>query len=146
VTGGAWFALSGLLFSTGLALSGMTRPDKVSGFLDFAGRWDPSLMWVMAGAVAVFFAAERLSRRLRRPLFGERFPASPGQRADRRLLLGAALFGVGWGLSGLCPGPALVSVGAGASVALWFVPAMVAGMLLHDWLVGSSGDGCSGDE
>ncbi len=120
-------AAAGLLFAAGLALSGMTQPAKVSGFLDVAGAWDPSLAFVMLGAVGVYLAAHRLSRRLRRPILGERFPAPPGARVDGRLLAGAALFGVGWGLSGFCPGPALVSVGAGVAPALWFVPAMVAG-------------------
>lgn len=135
MNGRIWFVVAGLIFSVGLVLSGMTQPDKVSAFLDFAGRWDPSLLFVMGGAVAVYFVAQRLTRRLRKPIFAERFPEPPRSHIDAKLVLGAALFGVGWGLSGLCPGPALVSIGAGASVVLWFVPAMLAGMGLHHVLV-----------
>ncbi len=130
----ALIVFAGFLFALGLAISGMTQPAKVSGFLDFAGAWDPSLAFVMAGAVGVYFAADRFARRARRPLFAEHFPPRPPARVDGRLVAGAALFGVGWGLSGFCPGPALVSVGAGARAALWFVPAMVAGMWIFKQL------------
>lgn len=123
--------LSGALFSSGLIVSGMTDPAKVLAFLDFGGDWDPSLMLVMAGAVAVYFVAHRILLR-RRP--ARALSVAP-RAVDARLLSGAALFGVGWGLSGLCPGPALVSVGAGAVSALAFVAAMGAGMLVHRaWL------------
>ena len=122
---------AGFLFAVGLALSGMTHPAKVSAFLDVAGAWDPSLAWVMGGAVAVYFAANRFARRRARPLHAAAFPPRPPTRIDARLIGGAAIFGVGWGLSGFCPGPALVSVGAGVSAALWFVPAMLAGMALQ---------------
>jgi uncharacterized membrane protein YedE/YeeE len=125
------YVVSGLLFSVGLVISGMTRPEKVSAFLDVAGRWDPSLALVMAGAVAVYFVAFRLTRGWRKPLFAETFPVLREPALDARLLSGAAVFGVGWGLSGFCPGPALVDGGAGAQAALWFVPAMVAGMALQ---------------
>jgi uncharacterized membrane protein YedE/YeeE len=118
---------AGLLFAIGLGISGMTQPAKVSGFLDFFGHWDPSLAFVMGGAVGVYFVAYRLVRRLR----GPGFAALPSMPIDARLVGGAALFGVGWGLSGFCPGPALASVGAGAHAALWFVPAMLAGMALE---------------
>jgi uncharacterized membrane protein YedE/YeeE len=128
-------ALAGLLFAAGLALSGMTRPSKVSAFLDFTGAWDPSLAFVMIGAVGTYAIAYALSRRLRRPLAAEAFPAPPPRQVDRRLVVGALVFGVGWGASGFCPGPALVGVGAGVAPALWFVPAMLAGMGLHQlWL------------
>jgi uncharacterized membrane protein YedE/YeeE len=127
----AWSVVAGFIFALGLVLSGMTQPAKVSAFLDFAGHWDPSLMLVMGGAVSVYLVAWRLAGRLRKPLLAAHFPDPPSQHVDVRLLAGAALFGVGWGLSGFCPGPALVSVGAGAGAALWFVPAMVVGMLLH---------------
>ena len=119
---GVWSFAAGLLFALGLGLAGMTQPDKIRAFLDVAGAWDPSLAFVMAGAVGVYFVAYRLLR--------GRAPAAP-RGIDRRLVAGAILFGVGWGLSGFCPGPALVSVGAGARAALWFVPAMVAGMALY---------------
>ena len=109
----------------------MTRPEKVRAFLDVTGHWDPSLALVMLGAVGVYFAAWRLSLGLSRPFAGERFPKPARHDLDARVLCGAALFGAGWGLSGFCPGPALVDAGAGALQALWFVPAMVAGMALH---------------
>jgi uncharacterized membrane protein YedE/YeeE len=124
-------ALAGLLFSLGLIVSGMTRPEKVRAFLDVTRDWDPSLALVMLGAVAVYFAAWRISLGLTRPFAGERFPKPPQHHLDGRLLAGAAIFGAGWGLSGFCPGPALVDAGTGAIQALWFVPAMVAGMALH---------------
>jgi uncharacterized membrane protein YedE/YeeE len=125
------YALSGFLFAVGLVLSGMIRPDKVTAFLDVAGPWDPSLALVMAGAVGVYALAFRLSKRMRNPLFASSFPREPERGVDGRLLIGAAIFGVGWGLSGFCPGPALVDFGAGASAAWWFVPAMIAGMVVQ---------------
>jgi uncharacterized membrane protein YedE/YeeE len=123
--------LAGLVFAAGLAISGMTHPDKIVGFLDLGGAWDPSLLFVMVSAVGVYLAAYLWSRRRARPLLGERFPDPPPRRIDARLVGGAAIFGVGWGLAGFCPGPALVSAGAGATAALWFVPAMLVGTLLH---------------
>jgi uncharacterized membrane protein YedE/YeeE len=135
VSGRIWYLVSGFLFAAGLAVSGMTQPAKVSGFLDFAGSWDPSLAFVMLGAVAVYFVADRVSHRLRKPRFAEQFPRRPQMRIDASLVAGAALFGVGWGLSGFCPGPAVASVGAGAGAALWFVPAMMSGMILFNLLV-----------
>lgn len=121
---------AGALFSLGLALSGMTDPAKVIGFLDVTGAWDPTLLFVMAGAVAVFAVAWRGSRRLAAPVYGPRFPELP-DRIDRRLVIGALLFGAGWGMAGYCPGPALASLGAGVEGAAVFVAAMVAGMFLH---------------
>jgi uncharacterized membrane protein YedE/YeeE len=123
--------VAGLLFSVGLCVSGMTQPAKVLGFLDFAGHWDPSLGFVMLGAVAVYFFADRFSRRLARPLHGGALPPRGTGAVDLRLVGGAAIFGVGWGLSGFCPGPAIVTLGSGALAALFFVPSMVAGMLLQ---------------
>ena len=120
----------GALFSLGLAMSGMTDPAKVIGFLDVTGEWDPTLLFVMAGAVMVFGIAWRVSRRLRAPVLAPGFPELP-ERIDRRLLLGALLFGAGWGLAGYCPGPALASLGAGAAGSAPFVLAMIAGMYLH---------------
>ena len=140
-----WPAACGVLFAVGLALSGMTQPSKIIGFLDVAGHWDPSLAFVMAGAVSVYFFANRIARRRARPLFAPAFSALPQSRIDARLIVGAVLFGVGWGLSGFCPGPVLVSGGAGAAAALWFVPAMLVGMLLYHRFdarrSGPSGDG-----
>jgi uncharacterized membrane protein YedE/YeeE len=108
----------------------MTQPGKVIGFLDIAGAWDPSLLIVMGSAVAVYAAAYRLSRRLRAPALAPSFPDARGGKIDARLLAGAALFGVGWGLGGFCPGPALVSSVSGMTNALIFVPAMAVGMML----------------
>ena len=129
------YVVAGFIFAAGLTLSGMTQPAKVSAFLDVAGAWDPSLAWVMGGAVAVYAAADRVARRRARPLFAATFPARPARSIDAPLIVGAALFGVGWGLSGFCPGPALVAVGAGVTSALWFVPAMLAGVALQRLLV-----------
>jgi hypothetical protein len=125
------YVVAGFIFAAGLTLAGMTQPAKVSAFLDVAGAWDPSLAWVMGGAVAVYAAADRFARRHARPLFAATFPPRPSRRIDAPLIVGAALFGVGWGLSGFCPGPALVAVGAGVTTALWFVPAMLGGMALQ---------------
>ena len=123
---------AGALFGLGLAVSGMTQPAKVIGFLDVLGAWDPSLAFVMLGAIGVYTAAYRgLAVKMPRPLFAPRFSLPTLTAIDAPLLAGAAIFGVGWGLGGFCPGPALVALGAGAPAALWFVPAMVVGMLLH---------------
>ncbi|HUS64703.1 MAG TPA: DUF6691 family protein [Kofleriaceae bacterium] len=125
---------SGLVFALGLAVSGMTQPAKVVGFLDVTGAWDPSLGLVMAGALAVVFVAQRVAVRRPAPLFAPAFPGPPARVIDLRLLGGAAIFGVGWGMSGFCPGPALVSLGAGMHAALVFVPAVLAGMVLFQWV------------
>ncbi|TNF34670.1 MAG: YeeE/YedE family protein, partial [Deltaproteobacteria bacterium] len=117
----------GLLFGLGLGLSGMTQPDKVLAFLDVTGDWDPSLALVMVGAIGAFALAFRLAGRRDAPLLGGRFPRLP-KRLDGRLLGGAALFGLGWGLAGICPGPALVDLGAGLGDVALFSVAMVAGM------------------
>lgn len=125
----AWMA--GLVFGLGLGVSGMTRPAKVLGFLDVTGDWDPSLVLVMAGAIAVHAAFYRLVRRRSRPLFDAHFHVPTRRDLDARLVGGAALFGVGWGLGGYCPGPALVSVVTGQTGPLVFVGAMLAGMALQ---------------
>jgi len=122
--------LSGVLLGAGLCLSGMTRPPKVSAFLDVGGAWDPSLALVMGGAVAVYFLAYRFARRRAAVVAGALPPPAPATAIDGRLVVGAALFGVGWGASGFCPGPALASLGALSGSALVFVPAMLVGMLL----------------
>ncbi len=120
-------ALSGFVFAIGLGLSGMTQPNKVVGFLDFGGDWDPSLALVMAGGIGVLLLAQWAARRMARPLFADSFPVLKRNEIDRRLVAGAAIFGVGWGLGGFCPGPALTSCGIGTRAALVFVPAMFAG-------------------
>ncbi len=119
----------GILMSLGLIFSGMVNPAKVIGFLDVLGHFDPTLAFVMAGALAVAAVGFRLARRSS-PLLGGNFDLPKKSEIDLRLLLGAALFGVGWGLAGFCPGPALVGLGLGLSEAGVFVPAMVLGMFL----------------
>jgi uncharacterized membrane protein YedE/YeeE len=122
---------AGALFAVGLAISGMTRPSKVVGFLDLAGDWDASLAFVMMGAIAVHLVAYRVVLRRPAPLFDVRFHLPTRKDIDGRLVLGAALFGVGWGLGGYCPGPGLVSA-AGASLgALVFVVGMTLGMVIE---------------
>ena len=121
----AW--LAGLLFGLGLALSRMSDPRVVLGFLDVAGSFDPTLLFVLAGAVGVTTIAFRLILRRPRPVLEERFHLPSSHAIDRRLVLGAAIFGIGWGLAGYCPGPALVALGGGLREALYFVPAMLLG-------------------
>ncbi|GMU06781.1 DUF6691 family protein [Corallococcus caeni] len=122
--------LSGLLFAIGLGVGGMTDPANVLGFLDVAGDWDFRLMFVMGGAIAVHAALRPLIHKREEPLFAAKFPSFSASRLDSKLLVGAALFGVGWGLGGYCPGPALTALATGASRLLVFVPAMFAGMYL----------------
>jgi len=123
--------LTGGVFALGLALAGMTRPSKVIAFLDVAGDWDPSLAFVMGGAILFFAPLYAWTKRRERVAFGQTFSA-PGQGAvDARLLWGACLFGVGWGLSGYCPGPALTALGTGSAQIFWFGGAMALGMALY---------------
>ena len=126
--------LAGLVFGFGLILSGMADPAKVLGFLDLAGAWDPSLALVMGGAIAVGLPAFALARRRTLSLIGPpmRLPTVP--QLDRRLGGGTVLFGLGWGIAGFCPGPALVALGMGKTQALVFVAAMLAGMLVFELL------------
>jgi len=123
--------LCGLFFGAGLAVGGMTNPAKVIGFLDVTGAWDPSLAFVMGGALSVNAAAYALTRRRSAPLFAERFTLPTLLDVDRELVTGAALFGVGWGLVGLCPGPALASLLRGELPVYAFVLPMTAGMWLE---------------
>jgi uncharacterized membrane protein YedE/YeeE len=123
--------LAGALFGLGLAVSGMTDPLRVLGFLDLFGQFDPTLLFVLGGSVATTALAFRFVLRRAQPVFAERFHVSDLRTIDRPLLLGAAIFGIGWGLAGYCPGPALAGLGVLSREALWFVPAMVAGMLAH---------------
>jgi hypothetical protein len=120
---------SGLVFGAGLALAGMTNPAKVLSFLDLAGAWDPTLALVMGGALAVNALAYALTRRRAKPLFAETFALPTRADLDARLLGGAALFGLGWALVGLCPGPALASLARGDVHVGGFVVAMCVGML-----------------
>ena len=126
--------LAGALFGVGLAMSGMTDPRRVLGFLDVFGDFDPALVFVLGGAVATTMLLFRFVLRRGSPVLADRFHLSDLRHVDRRLLGGAALFGIGWGVAGYCPGPALAGLGIVSVEALWFVPAMLAGMLLHRWL------------
>jgi uncharacterized protein len=122
--------VSGVLFAVGLALGGMTQPSKVLGFLDVLGAWDPSLVFVMGGAVGVHFFLFRWISKRPRPLFGARFHLPTRTDIDASLVAGAALFGMGWGLAGYCPGPAIASLATGGT-AMLFVVAMFGGMALY---------------
>ena len=124
----------GLIFGLGLTISGMSNPAKVLNFLDLAGirtgSWDPSLAFVMMGAVATAFIGFRLVLRRSRPVFGEKFHLPTGNELDPRIVIGPAIFGVGWGLAGLCPGPAFVALGYGTSASILFTVAMFGGMAI----------------
>jgi uncharacterized membrane protein YedE/YeeE len=126
--------LSGLVFGLGLVLSGMTDPSKVLGFLDLTGAWDPSLAFVMGGAVVVGFFAFRVAGGRPKSILGDTMRIPTATQIDRRLVMGGLAFGVGWGLAGFCPGPALASLGMGNGKALIFVAAMVAGMAVFELL------------
>ena len=128
--------LAGLIFGLGLIVAGMADPAKVLNFLDIAGTWDPSLAFVMAGAIAVTFFGFRLALRRQKPLFAKRFHLPTASGVDARVVVGPAIFGIGWGLSGLCPGPALTLLGFGLPSAYVFVAAMAAGMAIARWLDG----------
>jgi hypothetical protein len=118
----------GLLFGMGLVVSGMADPAKVLNFLDLFGTWDPSLAFVMGGAVLVAFVGYRVVLRRDRPVAAERFHVPTRSDIDARVIIGPAIFGLGWGLGGFCPGPALTALGLAATGTLVFVPAMIAGM------------------
>ena len=124
--------LSGLLFGLGLIAGGMTDPQKVKAFLDLFGAWDPSLAFVMAGAIAVAFFAFRAARKRPASWSGAPIDLPISNAIDARLLFGGVLFGIGWGVAGYCPGPAVVAAGSGSIAAIGFVAAMLAGMALHD--------------
>lgn len=138
--------IAGLIFGLGLLVSGMSNPAKVLGFLDLAGNWDPSLAFVMAGAIAVAtvgftFASKRARSLLNLPM---QFPIST--LIDKRLLIGSALFGIGWGLAGICPGPALVLCGMGYGKGLIFVLAMLAGMAIYEFVLNGIGKAARADK
>jgi uncharacterized membrane protein YedE/YeeE len=120
--------VSGALFAVGLGIGGMTQPPRVLGFLDVAGRWDPTLAFVMVGAVAVYAIAVRVAARQGRPLYAPTFALPTRRDVDPPLVLGAAIFGVGWGTAGLCPGPAVTALASGRTSAILFVAAMLVGM------------------
>ena len=128
---------SGLVFGLGLAVSGMMNPAKVIGFLDVAGDWDPTLAFVMGGALLVAVPAYRFIPKRERPVLEEEFSLPEKKAIDAPLVGGSALFGVGWGLVGFCPGPAIAALGTGLVPVFAFVAAMLAGMALHTRLRGS---------
>ncbi|WP_373048776.1 DUF6691 family protein [Vulgatibacter sp.] len=123
--------VAGILFGVGLVLAGMTLPEKVQGFLDFTGDWDPSLAFVMGGAILVYLPLNRLIRRKEKPLLEPAFELPVKRTLDGKLLAGAAIFGVGWGLGGFCPGPAIVSAATGTTRLGVFMLAMIGGMAIH---------------
>lgn len=125
--------VTGLVFGWGLTVSGMTSPDRVLGFLDVAGQWNPSLAFVMGGAVLSATPLFLLARRRSRPLVVEQFDCPDTSVIDRKLVAGSAIFGIGWGLSGICPGPALVALVIAPQHAAVFVVAMLAGLLVSKW-------------
>lgn len=129
----------GTLFGLGLSLSGMLDPVRVRGFLDLFGAWDPSLVFVLAGAVTVAAIGVAIMRRLARPVLATTFHLPASRRIDRRLLIGSAIFGIGWGMAGLCPGPAVASLALGLTSVVIFVGAMLVGMVVHDRLVAADG-------
>lgn len=123
--------VAGAVFAVGLVLAGMTQPSKVIGFLDVGGAWDPTLAFVMAGAIASHVAGLWLTSRRTAPLFATAFSAPTREDISAPLVLGAAVFGIGWGLAGYCPGPALASLGSGIDSALVFVGAATVGMFMQ---------------
>jgi uncharacterized membrane protein YedE/YeeE len=130
--------IAGIIFALGLGLSGMTRPIKVIGFLDFFGNWDPSLACVMIAAIGVFFVAYRISQKMSSPMLAEKFTLPRRADLDGRLILGSAIFGAGWGLGGFCPGPAITSLASGATPVVIFVVTMAIGIYLHGWIFESA--------
>ena len=129
---------AGTLFGAGLTISGMTDPQRVRGFLALFGQWDPTLAFVMGGAVIVMAIAWRLRKRLGHPLFAEKFVLPGRSDLDARLILGSGLFGIGWGLAGLCPGPAIASLTLAPAAVLPFIAAMLTGMAIHRFLTRSA--------
>jgi uncharacterized membrane protein YedE/YeeE len=128
--------LAGVLFGLGLLLSGMTNPEKVRGFLDIFGDWQPALMAVMVSAIVVFAVAYALSNKMKQPLFHNVFHRPSLTRLDARLIVGAALFGIGWGMVGLCPGPALLNIMTGQEDILIFIFALLVGNRIAHYSVG----------
>lgn len=126
--------ISGTVFGIGLTIADMTNPTKVQNFLDIAGSWDPSLIFVMGGGVIVAFIGFRLIQRRQRPLLARQFYFPTAERIDGRLIGGAALFGIGWGLSGFCPGPAIAGLAWANPQVFIFVAAVAAGAMLVKWL------------
>ena len=125
---------AGTLFGLGLTVSGLVDPAKIIGFLDFAGDWDPTLAFVMGGALLIAIPAFRLILRRPRPVLADEFDLPTKKDVDFRLLAGSAIFGIGWGLAGLCPGPAVTALASGLAPVFALVAAMVTGMALYKWI------------
>ena len=123
----------GSIFGLGLLISGMTNTDKVQGWLDIFGAWDPTLAFVMGGAIIPMAVAWQLTK-VRKPVFAENFPAPPAPKIGRNLVIGSTLFGIGWGLAGLCPGPSIASLSFGGTGGLTFAIAMFGGMFVAPWV------------
>ena len=126
--------LCGLLFALGLGTAGMTRPEKIIGFLDVSGRWDPDLLWVMVAAISITSLGYHWTFRRDHPVVERVFHLPKRRGLDGRLIVGSTLFGVGWGLGGFCPGPALTSLISGLPTVWVFVLAMVVGMKIYQWM------------
>ena len=126
--------LSGALFGAGLVVSGMTDPERVTGFLDIFGHFDPRLGFVLGGAVLVTIVTFRVVLRMPTPLAAPRFELPSARQIDWQLLVGATIFGIGWGIGGYCPGPAVADLAVGSSEAIWFVAAMLAGSNIFRWV------------
>ncbi len=123
---------SGIVFGFGLSLSGMLNPTRVQGFLDIFGAWDPSLAFVLGGAVLVAFVGVQAMKRMKHPAFDDSFHVPTNNQIDAPLVVGSALFGLGWGIGGFCPGPAIAALMIGLPDTVVFVVAMLVGMTLHD--------------
>lgn len=130
----------GLIFGIGLLISGMTQPEKIFGFLDIFGRWDPSLAFVMGGALAIAAPGFYLAQKRGRSALGEPLALPAKQDIDPRLLSGALIFGIGWGLAGVCPAPAIVNLGFASAPAYIFAAAMIGGMALYSFTLGRNTD------
>ena len=130
---------AGLLFGLGLAISGLLNPAKVKAFLDITGAWDPSLIFVLGAGVVVAFIGYRLAFAFKKPLLDDRLHLPTKTRIDRPLIVGSAIFGVGWGLVGFCPGPAIASLSLGLAPAVIFAIAMLVGMVTHDRFLAGKG-------
>lgn len=126
--------ISGLIFGLGLLISGMANPSKVLAFLDIKGVWDPSLAFVMIGAISVGFFAFSYAKRLPKAMCGEDMRLPSSRKIDKKLIFGSLIFGIGWGLVGFCPGPAIVALSVGKIKAVFFTIAMLIGMLIYEWL------------
>lgn len=120
-----------LLFGMGLGASGMTTPDKIIGFLDLFGNWDPSMLFVMAGAVVTHGLTYRMIKKRSRPILEDKFRIPTSKLVDWRLIIGASIFGIGWGLAGFCPGPAIVALSSGKPAVIIFVVSMCIGILIY---------------